>query len=196
MDNNGDKLIERIIKDAEAEAAAMIASGSAEAERILVKGKEEIESMRKESELACERVSRQIAERSRIRGELEARKFLLSEKRKIVREVFDAAFKMLSELSGAERESLLKRLLEKEAEGGESIYPSPADRNTLQKLLPELNEKLKSEGLRPLVLEARDGNCSGGFVLVSETYEKDCSFEEVMKELMVKEEANVAQLLF
>jgi vacuolar-type H+-ATPase subunit E/Vma4 len=196
MDNNGDKLIERILLDAEAEAESVRKAGSAEAESILKKGEEEIAVMRKENELACAKAVREIEERSRIKGDLEARKYVLYEKRKVVREAFDAAKTALCELVGSERENLLKRLLEKEAEGGERILPSAQDRPVLQKLLPALNDKLLAAGRQPLVLETKDYSCSGGFMLVSDIYEKNCSFEAVMQELMAKEESKAAEMLF
>jgi vacuolar-type H+-ATPase subunit E/Vma4 len=196
MENNGDKLIERILLDAEAEAESVRKAGFAEAESILKKGKEEIALMRRENELACGKAAREIEERSRIKGGLEARKFALSEKRKVVREAFDAAQKALCELKGGERETLLKSLLEKEAEGGESVLPSAVDRPALQKLLPGLNEKLRAAGRQPLVLETKDHPCSGGFMLVSGIYEKNCSFVALMQELQAKEESKIAEMLF
>ena len=196
MENNGDKLIERIIEDARAEADAAAAAGEAEAARILAKGESEIASMRRENEKKCAEAARELDERSRIRGNLEARKFTLAKRRATVKEAFENTLSKLNELSGADRERLLIKLLESEAEGGERIYPAPADRPLIQKLLPVINEKLASRGKRPLVLEARDQSFRGGFLLVSDIYEKNCSFESLMIDLKAQEEAKAAKMLF
>mgnify|MGYP003593416828 CR=1 FL=1 len=47
-----------------------------------------------------------------------------------------------------------------------------------------------------LTISANDAKIDGGFVLVGEGYEKDCSFRSLLSEVRESEETAVYQLLF
>lgn len=190
------KLVDRIISDAMADAQATKAQADENCAAILAGGKEQAARLAEKNAAQREAAVNGILERSRTNAELEARKNLLAERRQVIDEVFAAAYEKMCALPESERAAICKKLLLQEADGGETVMAAEADKALLAGLLPEVNGALTAAGKAPLKAEIESGSCEYGFVLVGDGYEKDCSFQAILRDARALEETKVAGILF
>ena len=186
--NRADKLIERILGEAEADASAA-RDKAAEGCRAMVADCEKKIAERAQAAAASRDTAvKGVLDGARTRAELEGRKETLSVRRRMLDEAFAAATKELNALTGPRREAILLRLLTSEAAAGDVVRPAKQDRALIEKLLKEVPVQL--------TLDAADAPCEGGFLLLGKSYEKDCSLNALMAELRLNEETNAARILF
>ena len=102
----------------------------------------------------------------------------------------------MEQKSDAERSALIKALLIREAEGGETIIPAARDEANVKSVLAEVNAALAESGRAPLTIAPADADITGGFILKAAGYEKNCSFAAVLREVRAAEESAVAGILF
>lgn len=183
------KLAERIIGDAEAEAQRTRAETNSAADGIRAENARTVKALRDSYSL-----KRDAAVSSRkagflTRASLDGRKSALAKKRAIIDEAFQSAYEALLKLDETQRARICEQLLRSEAEGGETVVPAKADRKGVERVLAGMKEK-------HLTLSEKDAPVDGGFLLVSESYEKDCSFRSLMNETRQNEETSVAKMLF
>lgn len=190
------KLVDRILSDAMADAQATKAQADETCRAILAGGKEQAARLAEKNAAQREAAVAGILERSRTNAELEARKNLLAERRQVIDEVFAAAYEKMCALDEPARAAICKKLLLQEADGGETVKAAGADKALLAALLPEVNAALQEAGKAPLNAEIESGSVEYGFVLVGDGYEKDCSFQAILRDARALEETNVAGILF
>lgn len=181
-------------------AARIIAEAQADAETALAKGREAILAIEAErdKQLNGQKKTlagqRDAAVKSMIdgfgtRAALDGRKSALAKKRAVIDEAFSRAYDALLALDAAERGRICLGLLQREAEGGETVAPAAVDRAALQAALATLKEK-------HLKLSETDAPIDGGFLLLGKGYQKDCSFTALLDSVRDEEETAVAKLLF
>ncbi len=187
--SGANKLAERIVEDARADArtlgeesAAAVAAVRAECEKTFAAHAAE------QAEKRASAVNG-VLEGARTRAQLSGRKTALAKKRAMLEACFAQAGEAVQRLSGQQRKALLRALLAREREGGETIIPAAADREALTALLSDMGQAAP-------VLSTEDAPIAGGFVLRGEGYEKDCSLDALLAELWRSEETKVAGLLF
>ena len=183
------KLAERIVGDAEAEAQKTLAEANAAAEQIRAENERAVKTLR-----ASYALKRESAVKSRTAGfltraALDGRKSALSKKRVIIDEAFQNAYQALLRLDETKRTLICEQLLRAEAEGGETVVPAKADRKGIERVLVGMKDK-------SLTLSSQDAPIEGGFLLLSKSYEKDCSFRSLMNETRQNAETSVAKMLF
>lgn len=194
--NNGGRLLSAILEGAEAEAGALLAQAKASAGATAAEAEAEAARILRDAQAKAKAVHADILERSRTNAGLDSRKHALMQKRAVIDEAFAEAALALRTLAGPAREAILNKLLLENAEGGETIYPAPPDAAALAGLLKGVNERFVALGKAPLVLgEPREG-LGGGLLLAGPSYEIDCSFEAVLRDLHAAEESSVARILF
>lgn len=195
--NSGaDALIGRILADAQAEADTALADADKEAERIALIAKDECFRTENETELKTKRLNDAAQEKSRTNAALDSRKYALKVKRALIDEAFALAAERMEQKSDAERSALIKALLIREAEGGETIIPAARDEANAKSVLAEVNAALAESGRAPLTIAPADADITGGFILKATGYEKNCSFAAVLREVRAAEESAVAGILF
>ncbi|MBO4849111.1 MAG: V-type ATP synthase subunit E [Clostridia bacterium] len=189
-DNKGaDKLISSILEEAHAQASAIEWHATEAVDAIRKKLDRDRELLREEFDEKARAAREESMARARTNAELAARKDLLARKRGLIDEAYGKAYESVCALSGEKREALLKALLERECEGGETVCPSEKDRAALEKLLPLV------KGL-DLKLGETDHAVTDGFVIKGENYVKGCSFEALMDEVRASTQADVVKALF
>jgi vacuolar-type H+-ATPase subunit E/Vma4 len=186
--NRADKLIERILGEAEADASAARDKAADSCRVVAADCEKKIMERAAVAASARDSAVKGVLDGARTRAELDGRKETLSVRRRILDEAFDAATKALNALTGPRREAILFSLLTNEAAAGDAVLPAKQDRELIAKLLPQVPFKL--------TLSDQDAPCEGGFLLVGGSYEKDCSLNALMAELRLKEETNAARILF
>ncbi|MBR3137305.1 MAG: hypothetical protein IKG32_09875 [Clostridia bacterium] len=186
--NRADKLIERILGEAEADASAAREKAAESCRAVIADCEKKIAERATVAAAARDTAVKGVLDGARTRAELDGRKETLSVRRRILDEAFAAATKELNALSGSRREAILLALLKKEAAAGDVVEPAKQDRAVIEKLLPQVPVKL--------TLSEKDAPCEGGFLLQGGSYEKDCSLDALMAELRLNEETNAARILF
>ena len=186
--NRADKLIERILGEAEADASAARDKAAEGCRSVTADCEKRIAERAQAAAAARDAAVKGVLDGARTRAELDGRRETLSVRRRILDEAFDAAARELNALTGAKREAVLLRLLTAEAAQGDTVLPARQDRALIEKLLPQVPVKL--------TLSKEDAPCEGGFLLLGGSYEKDCSLNALMAELRLKEETNAARILF
>jgi len=194
--NGAARLAERILANARADAEAVQQQAEAEQKKVKELADHNVQQMQCEAELQAQRAREDVIERSRTNAQLQCRKHALTAKRQLIQQAFDQAFESLNALQGEQREQLLVDLAVSEAAGGETIAPAQADQEAIARLLGNINRKLAEAGKVEVVLGESVSGISGGFLLKSEGFEKNCSFEAVLRSVREDEETRVAQILF
>lgn len=188
--NNGaNKLAERILGDARSDAEQVLAEARTAADTLRNEADARMKAISADFAAKRETAAAAVIDGSRTRASLDARKAALLKKRAVIDEAFDKAYADMCALDGAARSAICRRLLETEAEGGETVVPAAADRDAIRAMLAELSA-------RELHLSDADAPIDGGFLLVGRSFEKDCSFRAILSMLRDSEETNVAGLLF
>lgn len=194
--NNADKLLARILDDARGEAAKIEAQASAQAEEIRARAEREAAALAAETEARAQAAHDEAIEHAETAAQLEARKQALASRRMVLDEAFAAALKELCAMQGEAREALLISMAAQEADGGETLRPARADEAGMAAVLQKANAKLAESGRAALTLGAVDEFIVGGFTLAGRGYEKDCSFEAMLREARDRLEGGVAKRLF
>lgn len=194
--NNGlDALIERILGDARKDAEATLSNAEREAQAVMERTERQADALKADYERRRIELASAILDRSRTNAQLEGRKAALERRRKLIDRAFAAAFEKLCALTGQRRESLLRGLLMRESEGGETVRCAARDRDTINGLLPTINAELSARSLKPLTL-GENAPIAGGFILTADRYDKNCSFEALLEDAKAMLEGEVADILF
>lgn len=183
------KLAQRILSDAERDAAVSLQEAAAAVDWIRAESEEAVAKKRAEFAKARETAVNDVLDGCRTRASIEGRKLTLARKRAKMDSVFDCAYQALLQQGEETRGAVCARMLRAEAEGGETVRPAAADRAAIEAFVAE-NAALK------LKVCSQNAPFEAGFLLIGEGYEKDCSFASLMQELRGSEETAVAKLLF
>ena len=182
---NSERLLSSILDSARAEADAILAQGKERAGAIQAEAQAEAARIAQEAEAKAMAARTDVLERSRTNAGLDARKAALAQRRAVVDAAFEEALTAMCQLDEAARKDLLKKLLLENAEGGECISPAQGDAASLAQ-----------GGKAPLTMGDPRPGIQGGFFLVGASYELNCSFEALLRDLRETEVSKVADLLF
>jgi V/A-type H+-transporting ATPase subunit E len=194
-----DKLKQKILSDAEAEARKIMEEAEAEARGIREEARTEAAGItsrykaRARAE-ADEHIRRQLSLR-----ELEARKAILAEKGKVIEEVFKRGLESLRERDRKGGYSLTRDLLLKAIEtGNEEIIMAPEDKQAIgESFIEGVNRELRKAGKRGEVgLSEETRDISGGFILRRGRTETNASFDTLLTMLRDEVETEIATILF
>jgi len=183
------KLAERIIEEAEADAKKTLDSADAGVRSIRAENDKAVAGKRAELEKKREAAKKSLLDGFQTRTALDGRKSTLAKKRAVIDEAFSRAYQAVLSLDASARAKVCETMLRAEAEGGETIRPAKDDRKGIQTIVAGMPD-------RKLKLSKEDAAIGGGFLLVSESYEKDCSFQSLLNVVRGDEETNVAKMLF
>lgn len=194
-----EKIVEKILTDAKAEAERILEEAHREADRIRAQGEQDAKGAQQP---ILQEAKAEAQRRRRMHlslAQLEARNKILAARRQALDGVFAEAAKRLAQLKDQEYLGFLKRLLIQATETGEEeIVLSPQDRaklnaNFLESVNAELRKAGKKGALR-IAWENRD--LGGGFVLRGQGYEVNVSFQVLIRQAKEHLESEVASLLF
>ena len=123
------------------------------------------------------------------RAMLDAKKDALRKKRVVIDSAFTLAYEAMLSLDTEKRKSICKSMLLSQAEGGETVLPAAQDRAAVAALIAAMPDK-------KFTLASGTAAIDGGFILLGDGYEKDCSFRSLLSTIRDAEETAVYQLLF
>jgi V/A-type H+-transporting ATPase subunit E len=183
------KLAERIVTDAQEDARALLAEAESAASFILAEGEKTVSARRAELTGQKETAVRSLISGYQTRATLDGKKDALRKKRIVIDSAFTRAYSAMLALDAEKRKRICQRMLAEQAEGGETVLPAQADRAALVALVAAMPEK-------KLKVSNDSANIDGGFILLGNGYEKDCSFRSLLATVRDAEETAVYQLLF
>jgi vacuolar-type H+-ATPase subunit E/Vma4 len=183
------KLAERIVGEAEADARAMREEAEAAAREIQQMSDKAVSARRAELTSQSEAAKKSLISGYQTRATLDGKKDALRKKRAVIDSAFARAYEAVLSLDPEKRKQICAHMLETQTEGGETVVPAPKDRNALAALVAALPQKR-------LLLSIDDAKIDGGFILLGEGYEKDCSFRSLLSVVHDAEETAIYQLLF
>lgn len=196
---SADKIVEKILSDARAEAERILESARSQAAQIREQAEREAQHQR-ELILAQAQQEAQSRRRAQIAAATAAaRNAVLEAKRALLERVFQQVAERIQTMPAHEYKSWLLRLLLRAVETGEEeIILSPGDRQTLgEALVREANAQLAQHGKKGalrLSMETRDLGC--GFVLKGTNSEINVTLKTLLRRAQDEFEIEVAQMLF
>lgn len=183
------KLAERIVSEAEAEARAVRAEAQSAVDQINLASERALSTRGAELKSQRETAQKSLVSGYQTRAALDGKKDALRKKRAVIDAAFSSAYQAVLALDTDKRKQICANLLSSEAEGGETVVPAATDRKAMETLIAAMPQK-------KLTLSAQDAKIDGGFILIGEGYEKDCSFGSLLNVVRDAEETAVYQLLF
>lgn len=192
--NGLEKITDRILADAKAQAQDILAQAKTQAEEIAANYKGRADALMAEERARTDAQAAQTVKLAEAAGALEGRKWLLSAKQQLLEDAFTLALDKLCALPKEEYTALLAKMLSSAAQGGEEVVFNRSDRAQVGKaVVTAANETLKS-GRLTLSEETRD--IRGGFILKSGLVEVNCALETLVEQEKETMSAQVASRLF
>lgn len=178
--NGIDKIKNRIAQDLQQEAEAIRKKAEEEARDILAGYAQQAQAAEEEILRRGERDARELEERLAGSAHMEDGKARLAVKQEMVDRAFALALDKLCALEGEEKLALLTRLtLEAVRTGRETVYLSPADRESIgETLVQRVNARLENGAL---TLAAGFRPIWGGVILSDGAVESNNSFESILR---------------
>lgn len=183
------KLAERIVTDAQDEARAVLAEAQTAAQGILRESEKAVSVRKAELNSQKNNAVTSLVSGYQTRAMLDAKKDALRKKRVVIDSAFTLAYEAMLSLDTEKRKSICKSMLLSQAEGGETVLPAAQDRAAVAALIAAMPDK-------KFTLASGTAAIDGGFILLGDGYEKDCSFRSLLSTIRDAEETAVYQLLF
>ncbi len=183
-----ESLKEKILSDAQGEAEALLEAAKKKAALIEAEAENEAEKNRAREESEVEERIRALEAGSAATVRLEAKKFNLKERRRVIDTIYERALESLFALSEKESTELLCCLLKEFAVEGDTValsedYPYPA---AAEKAIAKAGYKLSSARAK----------IKGGFYLYGKKCDRDISYEALLKEDREENQAELAAKIF
>ncbi len=199
MKEGADRIIQRILDDANARAESIKADARDKAKAVENEAREK--ASRKEEQILDQAKKDAEEQKRRIIGvaQLEARKDLLAAKQEMIGKAFEAALEQLLNLDDRAYFSMIHdMLLEYVETGTETVMFSAGDLERIpDNFWQEINQALVKQGKKgELKLSDEPRDIRGGFVLQAEGVEINCSFESLLEMKRDELEPEVAAVLF
>ncbi|MBT9176334.1 MAG: V-type proton ATPase subunit E [Firmicutes bacterium] len=194
-----EKILAKILGDAEKQVQAIYAAGYANEEARLAAAKQQAVAQGEGIITGAE--ARVVEEEARLltAARLDARKKLLAVKQSVMEEAFAKALAALRALPVHEQRQLLKAMILSAVETGEEkVACAREDSQVFQPaFLEEVNAALTATGRRgQLTLSAEHLPTGGGFYLLGESLEINVTYPILLKSVREQLEPEVATVLF
>lgn len=184
------EIVERILADAEAEAAEILRVARERADSIISAAEERAAKERVETEAEANARARRILEGKAAQARLDSAKIMLAEKRSVMEQVYERALKKLLDMNERDTLALLEKLLLEHAEQGDEIVFAKnfafAERAAA---LPVIKE-------RKLTVATERAEISGGCMLRGKLSDKDLSYGALLGADKDAYQAEIAAKLF
>lgn len=194
-----ENILSEILKEGEEEKLKIIRDAHEMADNILAKAKEDIKEFKREQGEKITKEAMSVKERIITSFELKKDKELLTEKKRVLDEVFDKVIKKVKSLPKEEYLNFLEKLILKYVQtGDEQLFISEDDKKIVdERFLKRINEKLRTSGkVGNIVLSEETASILGGVILGRENIKINASLELIVEDIREKWEKEVGQILF
>lgn len=183
-------IVERILSDADADAAEIVKNANARAEAIVAAAMRDAASERDETDKEIAAEAERIKSGREAAARLDSAKIMLAGRRKVISDVYDKVLELLNSLEEKECATLCEKLLKENAESGDEIIFAENFRYAAAvEKLPVVKEK-------NLAVSPERGNFDGGIRLVGKICDKDLSFSALAAADAEIHQAELAAELF
>ncbi len=199
MSNGADRIIRRVIDEAETRAETIKKEAVEKAEALENEARQK--AGRKKDHILEQARKAAVEQKGRIIGvaQLDMRKKLLAAKQDMIGIAFEKTLEELSNLDDGEYLDIIRKLLLAIAETGkETVIMSERDKKRIPaNFWKEVNQKIAGNGrVGELYLSSESRDMKGGFILQRGGLEMNCSFESLLAMKRDELEHEVAELLF
>lgn len=183
-------ITQKILADAESEAEVILNEAKKKAGEITQNAEKSAEERYRQVKAETEAKAKEIAERRAAAARLEAAKITLSQKRRVIDEVYNSALKGLYALDSKQSLALVERLLRLYAEKGDEVV--------FAENYPFYKEASKLPVIQELGLKvcAKRAEIEGGFILKGKISDKNLTFEALLSADREVYQAEIAKKLF
>ncbi len=194
-----EKIIDKIIADAEEKARSIASDAQAEAGRIVAAANDAAQGKKEKSLAAGEKEAALTKQRIVASAHMEAKKLLLQTKQDLLSEAFSAAIDKIKNMDNAQFERLMTDLMVNLIEtGDETVIISEADKKRLSPdFIYYVNRTVAKEQVPCSVTmsdEVRD--IPSGFILKRGDVEINATFEALLRQKKDALSAEVVKILF
>lgn len=194
-----ERLLARIVKDADRAGKELVAEATREAERIRIESWDRAHQVGKVTR--DEIMERAEAERVAIMGERLARSraVYLTRQEELYEEIFHEALRQAGSLPDERYRAWLKGMILKGTSGrDEEVLAAPHDRRLLAEgLLDEINRDLRAQGRKgSLSLAPQEASFSRGVVLQGDKIENNLSLEMALRQVRDENEEELLKIIF
>lgn len=186
-----EQIIQRILSDAEENAASIISQAQKRAEEIICEADKRAERNRLGTEAEIKEKTCAIADGLAAAARLDSAKVLLSEKRRVIDDIYARAFEKLNALEKADVLRLCEKLLDNYAEDGDEIVFASAFK--FQKEVAAF-DVVKEKRLK--VSPKTSDKVGGGFILRGKNSDKDVSYKALLSEDRERNQVEIAATVF
>lgn len=194
-----EKITEKILADANTEAAQIIADAEAKASEIAKKGEAAADKKAAQIIAAAQAEAVEIKKRRQSVCDLELRKNILTAKRSVIELAYDKAYELVSNADKEEYQAIMLSMLVECAENGNGVIAvADADKDRIDKTLADKAvAELAAKGIeRTIDVTDEKRAIKNGFVYITEGMEFNCSLESVLRQLRQDTETEVSKILF
>lgn len=183
-------VVNRILSDAEAESAEIVAKAEERAAIIIGGAEEHCAKERAEAEAEAAERAKAITSGKAAAARLDSNKIMLEGKRRVISAIYKRAEEKLAALGKKESLALYSELLSENADEGDEIELARSFAYGRELLsLPVISAK-------KLTVSGTRADIDGGFILRGEKCDKDLSFSALLKADMEERQAELAARLF
>ena len=195
---NAQAIVDKILEDARAAAAATLREANARAARMTQESEDRIAARRADTLARAQRDAQAEAGRMERMAQLEERKKLLADKRRMMDAAFDRALAQLTAMPPQAAQAFYLRLIPQLAQGDETLMAGAAGDGWLDAgFVAQANAALVQAG-KPGKLTAspqrRPG--AGGMILTRQEAEVNATYQALVESERLSLEGQVAQALF
>ncbi len=190
---------EKIISDAKIQADKIIAKAEDNANNIKNKGRKEADNIKKTILYKINQDASLKKSKILTEANLGVKKTILSEKQKIMEDVFGNALESILKLSNKEYQNFIKKLiLDNIEKGDETIFIGDSDKNRISKdFIEDINKEIEAKGKKDeLKLSNSYLTIKGGIIIGSGAIRKNVSLELLLKNVREESETQVSKILF
>ena len=194
-----DRITQKILADAEAEAEKISLEADQQIEVIHTQTAETVAEIEERARDDSASEAKEQKRRIHSRAQAEMRKEYLEEKQKLIGQAFEKSLKSIHELDENRYAALMKKFLLQSVESGdeEVIVASQDQRRDWTEIISAVNRDVSAKGLKGLLtLSHETRKMAGGFILRKGKREMNCDLELIVGSLREELESVVAQALF
>ncbi len=191
-------ILEKIQLDADQKGEDIIRQAEKETKKILAKSKQDAQE---KTDCIIDEGTQSAQQKDRrmiLAAELAARKEILSEKQKAIKNCFNGAMEKLNRIPDQDYQNIVKNMLIStyNPEITEVIFSEKDSRIINQQFIDKVNKALEENGNKAqLRLSKEKREISGGFILKGDRVEINNSFASVLKYRKNELEADVARII-
>lgn len=192
--NGIDNILEEIRENSDNTVRDIISKANTEADDILKKADIEIEKSCKSLKSDCELECKNIIERANSTANLIKKRAILESKQKIISETINEARNRLLSLDDDEYFKLVIKMIEKHSseEKGYIFF----NKKDIERLPPNFSEEIFKLSKGTLMLGDTPVDIDGGFILVYNNIEENCSFKAIFDDNIELLQDKVKKWLF